>query len=90
VAAQIIGNQLGLCVSCTLILATSEYPNTKIPNYHIYPKEVVIVQLLDALDDIKKKNRQGKATISMSFSVQLGSATTNLLKIMLRTFIPNG
>lgn len=68
VAAQIIGNQVGICPSCTLVVVTTKSPNKKVENWQQYPDEKVISQLLDTLDDVKKKKRQGKAAINMSFS----------------------
>lgn len=39
----------------------------------MFPNEKLLSQLIDVLDDIKKKNRQGKASINMSFSYKVGS-----------------
>ncbi|KAF2686136.1 hypothetical protein K458DRAFT_208691 [Lentithecium fluviatile CBS 122367] len=69
VAAQILGNKLGICPSCTVVMVTSTVPkNKKVSQWQIYPKEREIAQLIDALDDIRTKGRKGKAAINMSYS----------------------
>jgi hypothetical protein len=37
------------------------------------PQRKLLAQLIDTLDDVKKKNRQGRASINMSFSYRIGS-----------------
>ncbi|KAB8067043.1 peptidase S8/S53 domain-containing protein [Aspergillus leporis] len=76
VAAQVIGNRVGICPSCTLVVVTTKYPNKKIENWQTYPNEKVISQLLDTLDDIKRKKRQGKTTLTMSFSYSVQRETS--------------
>ncbi|KAJ6149090.1 Killer toxin subunits alpha/beta 6 [Penicillium samsonianum] len=68
VAAQVIGNQVGICPSCTLVVVTSEHPGRDVESWYQFPNEKIISHLIDTLDDVKKKKRQGKATVSMSFS----------------------
>ncbi|KOS36475.1 hypothetical protein ACN38_g12783 [Penicillium nordicum] len=68
VAAMVVGNRLGLCPSCTLVVVTSQQPTTQTQGWFNYPNEKIIAQLIDVQDDVKNKNRQGKATINMSFS----------------------
>lgn len=48
-------------------------PSRNIDNWHMFPNEKLLSQLIDVLDDIKKKNRQGKASINMSLSYKVGS-----------------
>ncbi|KAJ6118862.1 Killer toxin subunits alpha/beta 6 [Penicillium samsonianum] len=67
VAAHVIGNQLGICPTCTLVVATPRYPSKEVENWFEFPIEEIILQLMNVLEDIKRKNRQGKATINMSF-----------------------
>jgi hypothetical protein len=65
---MVVGNRLGLCPSCTLVVVTSQQPTTQTQDWFNYPNEKIIAQLIDVQDDVKNKNRQGKATINMSFS----------------------
>lgn len=85
VAAQVIGNQVGICPSCTLVVVTSESPSRKVEKWYDFPNEKIIAQLIDTLDDVKKKKRQGKAAVNMSFSYSL-SATTSMFHIVFREY----
>lgn len=64
---MVMGNQLGLCPTCTLVVVTSTRPSKQVEGWHHYPNEKIIAQLLDVLDDVKRRGRQGKVTIVMSF-----------------------
>lgn len=75
VAAQVIGNRVGICPSCTLVIVTTRSPIKKVPSWQAWPKEKVIAQLLDVVDDITTKNRQGKAALTMSFSYAIEEET---------------
>ena len=69
VAAMIHGNKVGICPTCTVVMVTSTIPkNKKVPEWQTYPKEKLIAQLIDVLDDVRTKKRKGKATVNMSFS----------------------
>jgi hypothetical protein len=69
VAAQILGNKVGICPTCTVVMVTSLVPrNKKVPEWQVYPQEQLIAQLIDVLDDIRSKGRKGKAALNMSFS----------------------
>lgn len=85
VAAQVVGNQLGICPSCTLVVTTTQYPSGKMENWGLFPKEHVVSQLIDALDDIKRKGRQGKASINMSFHY-IENIKTEIFYIMFREY----
>lgn len=51
-------------------MVTSAWTNRRKnePEWQTYPKERLISQLIDVLDDVRKKGRKGKAAINMSFS----------------------
>ncbi|KAF2828939.1 hypothetical protein CC86DRAFT_317913 [Ophiobolus disseminans] len=88
VAAQIFGNELGICPSCTVVMVTSIVPkNKEMPHWQSVPQEYLIVQLMDALDDIRTKGREGKATINMSFSFNPNSQPTSFLLTFLLLLI---
>ncbi|KAJ5962460.1 hypothetical protein N7501_007401 [Penicillium viridicatum] len=76
VAAMVIGNQVGICPSCTLVVATSESPRRKVEKWYDFPNKKIIAQLIDTHDDVKKKKRQGKSAINMSFSYGLDTVTS--------------
>ncbi|KAJ5963523.1 uncharacterized protein N7479_003399 [Penicillium vulpinum] len=71
VAAMVVGNQLGLCPACTLVVVTTPRPVSQAQDWPQLPFEKIIAQILDVVDDVKSKNRQGKAAINMSFSYKL-------------------
>ncbi|KAL4867218.1 hypothetical protein BDV12DRAFT_123266 [Aspergillus spectabilis] len=75
VAGQVVGKRLGICPSCTLVVTTTAPPSKAIENWHTFPNEIVLSQLIDTLDDVKKKDRQGRATINMSFAYLIGTKT---------------
>jgi hypothetical protein len=60
VAAMVIGNQVGIFPPCTLVVVTSESPNRKVEKWYDFPNEKIIAQLIDTLDDVKKK--KGRAS----------------------------
>lgn len=61
-------------------MVTSETPkNKKVQEWQIYPKEKMIAQLIDTLDDIRAKGRKGKASINMSFSWYRGVMSDHYL-----------
>ncbi|KAF1994463.1 hypothetical protein P154DRAFT_567311 [Amniculicola lignicola CBS 123094] len=80
VAAQILGNKLGICPTCTVVMVTSTVPkNKKVPEWQVYPHEFLIAQLIDVLDDVRTKGRKGKATLNMSYSWPVGVVTAPFL-----------
>ncbi|KAF9882735.1 hypothetical protein FE257_005339 [Aspergillus nanangensis] len=58
----------------------------KIEDWEMIPKEKVISQLIDTVDDVKRKNRQGKACINMSFFYPPG-AMVHSFHIMFRNLL---
>ncbi|KAF9894400.1 hypothetical protein FE257_007903 [Aspergillus nanangensis] len=67
VAAMIVGNRLGLCPTCTLVVVSTKFRSPNSLDWYRDPNERLLSQLTGALEDIKSKKRQGKATINMSF-----------------------
>ncbi|KAJ6149057.1 hypothetical protein N7471_000256 [Penicillium samsonianum] len=65
---MVVGNRLGVCPTCTLVVVTTQQPTREVGDWFNYPNEKIIAQLIDVQDDVKNKNRQGKATINMSFN----------------------
>ncbi|KAJ5441853.1 glucan 1-3-beta-glucosidase [Penicillium cf. griseofulvum] len=65
---MVVGNRLGVCPTCTLVVVTTQQPTREVGDWFNYPNEKIIAQLIDVQDDVMNKNRQGKATINMSFS----------------------
>jgi hypothetical protein len=66
VAAHMIGNQIGICPMCTLVVARPRNPSRPVLNWFKYPYEEVIMHLLKVLDDVRQKRRQGRASLNMS------------------------
>ncbi|CAM1508809.1 Fc.00g025480.m01.CDS01 [Cosmosporella sp. VM-42] len=67
VGAMVLGDKLGLCKKCTAVYVTSSEPAPNFINQHLFPRDRILQQLIDALDDIKRNRRQGKVAINMSF-----------------------
>ncbi|PGH19017.1 hypothetical protein AJ79_00051 [Helicocarpus griseus UAMH5409] len=65
VCAKIVGAQLGICKKCNLVFV----PGSIRPDSNAWERvsEHVLLRALDTLEDIKKRGRQGKAVVNMSF-----------------------
>lgn len=85
---MVVGNQLGLCPECTLVVVTTPRPNPREQDWEHFPFEKHLAQLLDVLDDVKNKNRQGKAVINMSFSYRLNARLPPMYFIFFRESPP--
>ncbi|KAL2836430.1 peptidase S8/S53 domain-containing protein [Aspergillus pseudodeflectus] len=70
---MVVGNELGICPSCTLVIVAGERPRWRVWLRYRFPQEKVLSQLMDALDYIKSKGRQGKAVINMNFVYELNN-----------------
>ncbi|KAJ6190287.1 hypothetical protein N7519_000308 [Penicillium mononematosum] len=81
------GNQPGLCPTCTLVVVTSTRPSKQVEGWYHYPNEKIIAQLLDVLDDVKRKGRQGNATIVMSFSYDWPHRISPMVSIAFRNLL---
>ncbi|KAL5050617.1 peptidase S8/S53 domain-containing protein [Aspergillus fruticulosus] len=68
---MVVGSELGICPTCTLVVVTDDRPRKRVRWWYQFPHEKILSQLIATLDDIKRKNRQGKAAINMSFSYTL-------------------
>jgi hypothetical protein len=68
VAAKVLGANLGVCKKCTAVWFNGNNILQADAVYYQVPTERVIEHLLNAYQDIKAKNRQGKAVINMSWS----------------------
>ncbi|KAH6874029.1 peptidase S8/S53 domain-containing protein [Thelonectria olida] len=68
VCAMIVGEKLGECERCKLVLVTTRPPAKKWFDSEQYPREKALQNLIDALRHIKRNGREGRASINMSFS----------------------
>ncbi|KAM5385383.1 hypothetical protein ACJZ2D_001024 [Fusarium nematophilum] len=67
VGAMVLGEKLGVCKKCGLVFVTSSEPPPTFINQHLFPRDRILQQFIDALDHIKRNGRKGKAVINMSF-----------------------
>jgi hypothetical protein len=69
VAAQVVGKSVGICPSCTLVMVKNQYPNTKVFGWLSFSYEELLSHFQNVLDDIRKKERQGKSAVVMSWAL---------------------
>ncbi|KAM0254537.1 hypothetical protein ACHAQJ_006697 [Trichoderma viride] len=69
VSAMIMGEKLGVCEKCKIVMITTNRPIKLLElDEERYPREKGLQNLLAALEHIKKNRREGRATINMSYS----------------------
>ncbi|OIW23586.1 pectin lyase-like protein, partial [Coniochaeta ligniaria NRRL 30616] len=81
-AAKIMGAKLGVCKKCTLVFCSSDNLVAPAGQAQKVVHEAIIQEMDAVLDDIIKKGRVGKATVSMSFSYAPGKKNAQFYQSM--------